>query len=78
MWTVYSSYTNKCVISEICDRSLIISDMEYVSLLCPPPPVFCCQWTAHGDVIAKACAGHTILCFKTWQYIQNSDYNGLP
>lgn len=37
MWTVYSSYTNKCVISEIWDRSLIISDMEYVSLLCPPP-----------------------------------------
>lgn len=30
------NYTNKCVISELYDKSLMISDMGYVLLLCSP------------------------------------------
>lgn len=47
------NYTNKCVISEIYDKSLIISDMGYVLLLCSPCISAVMQWTAHSDESPK-------------------------
>lgn len=51
----YEQYncTNKCVISEIYDKSLIISDMGYVLLLCSPCISAVMQWTAHSDESPK-------------------------